>query len=169
MGLEPTPGPWQGPVLPLYYGRPNQQNFNTPAFRRQEPRGNVVDEDLTHTAAPSGLPGQASFESPWESGISRLAIPARSSRRETSVAARQIWRPFPGRYTRAQTAPRPCKTQSPASACVSAADLSQAWCVFVRFSFWAWFEYLSGDSCAQVLIRSILCTQSDYTPLSYWL
>jgi hypothetical protein len=20
MGLEPTPGPWQGPVLPLYYG-----------------------------------------------------------------------------------------------------------------------------------------------------
>ena len=22
MGLEPTPGPWQGPVLPLYYDRP---------------------------------------------------------------------------------------------------------------------------------------------------
>ena len=25
MGLEPTPGPWQGPVLPLYYGRPEPQ------------------------------------------------------------------------------------------------------------------------------------------------
>ena len=23
MGLEPTPGPWQGPVLPLYYDRPD--------------------------------------------------------------------------------------------------------------------------------------------------
>jgi hypothetical protein len=37
MGLEPTPGPWQGPVLPLYYGRPNQQNSNTPAIRGQDP------------------------------------------------------------------------------------------------------------------------------------
>ena len=37
MGLEPTPGPWQGPVLPLYYGRPNQRNSNTTAFLRQDP------------------------------------------------------------------------------------------------------------------------------------
>ena len=35
MGLEPTPGPWQGPVLPLYYGRPNLENSNTPALHRQ--------------------------------------------------------------------------------------------------------------------------------------
>jgi hypothetical protein len=39
MGLEPTPGPWQGPVLPLYYGRPNQRNSNTPAIWRQDPSG----------------------------------------------------------------------------------------------------------------------------------
>jgi hypothetical protein len=39
MGLEPTPGPWQGPVLPLYYGRPNQQDFITPANRRQDESG----------------------------------------------------------------------------------------------------------------------------------
>ena len=37
MGLEPTPGPWQGPVLPLYYGRPKLQNFNTPTLPRQGP------------------------------------------------------------------------------------------------------------------------------------
>jgi hypothetical protein len=37
MGLEPTPGPWQGPVLPLYYGRPNQRNSNTLVFQRQDP------------------------------------------------------------------------------------------------------------------------------------
>jgi hypothetical protein len=35
MGLEPTPGPWQGPVLPLYYGRTNQENCSTPALHRQ--------------------------------------------------------------------------------------------------------------------------------------
>lgn len=35
MGLEPTPGPWQGPVLPLYYGRPNLENSNTPLSHRQ--------------------------------------------------------------------------------------------------------------------------------------
>jgi hypothetical protein len=29
MGLEPTPGPWQGPVLPLYYDRPKHKNSNT--------------------------------------------------------------------------------------------------------------------------------------------
>jgi hypothetical protein len=26
-GFEPVPGPWQGPVLPLYYDRPEQGNF----------------------------------------------------------------------------------------------------------------------------------------------
>src|ERR1700681_2717017 len=37
MGLEPTPGPWQGPVLPLYYDRPKQENSNMTALRRQDP------------------------------------------------------------------------------------------------------------------------------------
>src|SRR5579862_3700194 len=36
-GFEPVPGPWQGPVLPLYYDRPKQRNFNTVAARRQVP------------------------------------------------------------------------------------------------------------------------------------
>jgi hypothetical protein len=27
MGLEPTPGPWQGPVLPLYYDRPGTEKL----------------------------------------------------------------------------------------------------------------------------------------------
>ena len=36
MGLEPTPGPWQGPVLPLYYDRPKQENSITAALRRQD-------------------------------------------------------------------------------------------------------------------------------------
>ena len=155
MGLEPTPGPWQGPVLPLYYGRPNHRNSNTPSFPRQDPSGNETKEGRAHTPIELGLPGEASFEGPQDSGISRLAIPARSLRRETFAAAPQIWRPFPGPYTREQTAPRPCKTQSPASACACAADLSQASCVFVRFLFWAWFEYLNDDSYAQVPIRSI--------------
>jgi hypothetical protein len=61
MGLEPTPGPWQGPVLPLYYGRPNQRNFNTSVFRRQEPRGMEIHNDVAHAPMRSGLPGQASF------------------------------------------------------------------------------------------------------------
>jgi hypothetical protein len=67
MGLEPTPGPWQGPVLPLYYGRPNQRNFNTSAFRRQEPTGiellmRTLPIHLGHQACPVG---QASLnESP---------------------------------------------------------------------------------------------------------
>ncbi len=37
MGLEPTPGPWQGPVLPLYYDRSNHRNSSTTAIRRQVP------------------------------------------------------------------------------------------------------------------------------------
>ena len=133
MGLEPTPGPWQGPVLPLYYGRPNQRNFNTPAIRRQEPRGMEMDGDFSDTTTPSGLPGQASIESPQDGAISRLATPARSLRQETFAASQQIWMLSPCPCIRVQTVPRPCKTQSPASACAFAADLSQAWCVFVRF------------------------------------
>ena len=168
MGLEPTPGPWQGPVLPLYYGRPNQQNFNTSAFRRQEPGGTVIKQADAHTPAPAGSHGETFFESPFDCGISRLAILARSSRRETFAAARQIWLPFRGPYKREQTVPRPCKTQSPASACACAADLSQAWCVFVRFLFWAWSEYLNGDSRAQVPIQLMLCTPPNYTSLSHW-
>src|ERR1035441_2880182 len=39
MGLEPTPGPWQGPVLPLYYGRPKHQNSSTRGLLRQGPIG----------------------------------------------------------------------------------------------------------------------------------
>ena len=35
MGLEPTPGPWQGPVLPLYYGRPDLENSNMPTSHGQ--------------------------------------------------------------------------------------------------------------------------------------
>src|SRR6266481_2625102 len=36
-GFEPVPGPWQGPVLPLYYGRPIQQNINMATLWRQGP------------------------------------------------------------------------------------------------------------------------------------
>jgi hypothetical protein len=49
MGLEPTPGPWQGPVLPLYYGRPNPRNSNTSGYRRQERGGIERDVGLTQT------------------------------------------------------------------------------------------------------------------------
>ena len=49
MGLEPTPGPWQGPVLPLYYGRPNLRNSNMPAIRRQDLAGIEITEGHTHT------------------------------------------------------------------------------------------------------------------------
>ena len=59
MGLEPTPGPWQGPVLPLYYGRPNQRNFNTSAFRRQDPsRIEAERSGLANTPSDLGFPGQ---------------------------------------------------------------------------------------------------------------
>lgn len=62
MGLEPTPGPWQGPVLPLYYGRQNQQNFNTPAICRQVPsRGDC--QGLAHTHVLHDPAGQASLKS----------------------------------------------------------------------------------------------------------
>jgi hypothetical protein len=56
MGLEPTPGPWQGPVLPLYYGRPKQRNCNMPAIGRQEPRELKRIGDFSHTITTSGLP-----------------------------------------------------------------------------------------------------------------
>ena len=56
MGLEPTPGPWQGPVLPLYYGRPNQRNSNTSAFRRQDPsRLETKKRSCKHTSGPQSL------------------------------------------------------------------------------------------------------------------
>ena len=42
MGLEPTPGPWQGPVLPLYYDRPEQENFITSPVRRQDRIGTRI-------------------------------------------------------------------------------------------------------------------------------
>jgi hypothetical protein len=49
MGLEPTPGPWQGPVLPLYYDRPNQQNSSTSWFLRQDPCSIVLRKPCTYT------------------------------------------------------------------------------------------------------------------------
>ena len=62
MGLEPTPGPWQGPVLPLYYGRPNQRNFNTAAFQRQDPSGIEIKHGPENTPVGPWLPGPAAFE-----------------------------------------------------------------------------------------------------------
>ena len=53
MGLEPTPGPWQGPVLPLYYDRPKQENSSTSALRRQVPIGSDGKEDAAFTKATS--------------------------------------------------------------------------------------------------------------------
>jgi hypothetical protein len=62
MGLEPTPGPWQGPVLPLYYGRSNQRNSNTPAICRQDPRGAEIN-NLPARAPMGRCPsGQASLQ-----------------------------------------------------------------------------------------------------------
>jgi hypothetical protein len=57
MGLEPTPGPWQGPVLPLYYGRPNHRDFNMPAFWRQDPSGTEINNVPVNTPLRPGLPG----------------------------------------------------------------------------------------------------------------
>ena len=69
MGLEPTPGPWQGPVLPLYYDRPKHENFSTPASRLQVPigvrekrrdsqkrtRSLVLPRFKTHERSPGGV------------------------------------------------------------------------------------------------------------------
>jgi hypothetical protein len=94
MGLEPTPGPWQGPVLPLYYGRPNQRNFNTSAFLRQEPRGverevwRLMRDLLTHAhqdpscvrSASSGSPStavSANLQHPCSLHDGRLSLPLR--------------------------------------------------------------------------------------------
>lgn len=49
MGLEPTPGPWQGPVLPLYYGRPKHKNFSTSALSRQ---GRILNRLLNWKSHP---------------------------------------------------------------------------------------------------------------------
>src|SRR5690348_17260410 len=75
MGLEPTPGPWQGPVLPLYYGRSNQRNFNTPAIRRQDPRGTEIN--TLPVRAPMGrcLLGQASSQTRKAMGSADLQNP----------------------------------------------------------------------------------------------
>ena len=62
MGLEPTPGPWQGPVLPLYYGRPIQRNFNTPLFCRQDPGAMEIAAAPGYTPVRECLAGQASFD-----------------------------------------------------------------------------------------------------------
>ena len=48
MGLEPTPGPWQGPVLPLYYGRPKHENSSMSALHRQVPTGTWEKTDYAH-------------------------------------------------------------------------------------------------------------------------
>ena len=56
MGLEPTPGPWQGPVLPLYYDRSEHQNSSTSLFPRQVPIGFGNDhESLAHLQNAGGL------------------------------------------------------------------------------------------------------------------
>jgi hypothetical protein len=68
MGLEPTPGPWQGPVLPLYYGRPNHRNSNTPAIRRQDLRGIQIAKRLANTPEERRGSGQASRQDPKTMG-----------------------------------------------------------------------------------------------------
>jgi hypothetical protein len=60
MGLEPTPGPWQGPVLPLYYGRPDQRNSNTPAIQRQDTREGRFHQTSLDTPIRPALPCRAS-------------------------------------------------------------------------------------------------------------
>src|ERR1700686_1491452 len=62
MGLEPTPGPWQGPVLPLYYDRPKHQNFSTTALRRQ------VSVTIKEAGQARKHKCRAGVRSVWESG-----------------------------------------------------------------------------------------------------
>jgi hypothetical protein len=75
MGLEPTPGPWQGPVLPLYYGRPNQENSNTPANWRQDPRGVKITKGPAHTRVQRSLHCRASLNSDKKVGSADLQHP----------------------------------------------------------------------------------------------
>jgi hypothetical protein len=75
MGLEPTPGPWQGPVLPLYYGRPNQRNFSTSALQRQDPSRMEIGEGLAHTPLEPGLRNKASLRGRRTVGSADLQYP----------------------------------------------------------------------------------------------
>jgi hypothetical protein len=59
-GLEPPPGAWQAPVLPLYYGRPVFGIYSTPPKTRQARRqvaDNAQDETpVTRTRTGAGSP-----------------------------------------------------------------------------------------------------------------
>src|SRR4029077_11919022 len=90
-GFEPVPGPWQGPVLPLYYGRPIQRNIITATIRRQGPSRRSILTGLADTPEASRPGGLKSFHSPQDNGISRLARTARSLRPGIFAAAQQIW------------------------------------------------------------------------------
>ena len=92
MGLEPTPGPWQGPVLPLYYGRPKQENSNTTALRRQGRRKVGEDcRDFQRQHRVSDDPVKKPKLN-WATSLPDLQHPAPSLPLVTSADARQIWR-----------------------------------------------------------------------------
>ena len=91
MGLEPTPGPWQGPVLPLYYGRPNQRNSNTSSFWRQDPQSGEIQRLCTSAEGTAPGPSQVPLCARADNAISQPAELARFSQQETFAAAQQIW------------------------------------------------------------------------------
>ena len=56
MGLEPTPGPWQGPVLPLYYDRPINKTLARRGFCDKILAAQGC-ESLAHTPVEPGIDG----------------------------------------------------------------------------------------------------------------
>lgn len=92
MGLEPTPGPWQGPVLPLYYDRPEQENSSTTAFRRQVPIAALGKRGYPHS------PGQASANPGFitQSYSSTLLVNLTYKRQPVVASRRSAYLQHPG-------------------------------------------------------------------------
>ena len=164
-GFEPVPGPWQGPVLPLYYGRPNQRNFNTPSIHDKIPRAwkSRTMARIHHGPRPSQA--RSLFRTCNAMGSADLQYPRSFYDRGFSLALRKFGGLFPVRI----------HTSKPLPVFIKHCDLPvfvlrrRSLPSLVRFRavllFWAWFEYLNEHSRAQVAIRSIVCTEANYTAI----
>jgi hypothetical protein len=105
MGLEPTPGPWQGPVLPLYYDRPDRKTV------ARERCGGKFRSAPEIDSVQSSLRARAPSNPKELDQFTRLEARAQSSPRATSVAVRQTLQPFRDPCRHGQSVRRLCRTQ----------------------------------------------------------
>src|SRR5215472_12577523 len=165
MGLEPTPGPWQGPVLPLYYGRAEQNDSSMPASERQDVRGGHAFLQLIRGANSGSRIALRSSRTATPEGSADLQYPGGLYDGRLALALGKFGGLFPVGIHASKALPILIEDGDLPVPVLAAAIFSElgAFACGGGFCLGHGLEYLSDGLRSQVPIRSILCAQSNYT------